>query len=88
MFSRPEWENLKRQKEFKEKLKSAKTLKDIEGLGAIDAQLLRDWEDRNPKRAKFKRRTSTVRKPKSKSQTASPLWLTKKQPSRLPFNKR
>ena len=60
MFSRQEWEYLKRNDQFQQRLEAAnETLDDVEELSLLGDRLLKKWEDSNPKRAKFKRTKSS-----------------------------
>jgi hypothetical protein len=60
MFSRQEWEYLKRNEQFQQRLESAnETLDDVESLSLLGDRLLRKWEDFNPKKAKFQRTKSS-----------------------------
>lgn len=56
MFSRAEWEYLKRNPKFQKQMESiSESLNEIDKIAALGDQLLFEWENRNPRRAKFKR---------------------------------
>jgi hypothetical protein len=64
IFSRQEWEYLKRNKEFSEQLAGATdTLDDFEALAIAGDMLLKKSEDANPGRAKFKRTSTRFENP-------------------------
>ena len=73
MFSRSEWEYLKRDTIFKAAIKAlntskVETLDDVDALVLLGNRLLLKWEDANPRKPKFGRVKQT-KKRKSASET-------------------
>ena len=69
MFSRSEWEYLKRDAAFKSAINSFnaskdETLEDVEALALLGDVLLQKWEDANPKKSKFRKVKPSQRKPR------------------------
>jgi hypothetical protein len=63
-FSRPEWEYLRRDPDFKARLKAANiTVEDFVELSLLGSKLLAKWEGENQSKPKFRRTSERSSKP-------------------------